>query len=926
MIIKCPQCDTDNPSDSKFCKECATPLPKQEDEVHTKTAETPKEELTTGSTFAGRYQIIEELGKGGMGKVYKALDKDINEKVALKLIKPEISADKNTIKRFQNELKYARKISHRNVCRMYDLNKEKGNYYITMEYVSGEDLKSFIRRAAPLSTARTVSIAKQICEGLAEAHGLEVVHRDLKPSNIMIDDHGNARIMDFGIARTIRGEGITGSGVMIGTPEYMSPEQAEVKEVDQRSDIYSLGVILYEMVTGRIPFEGETPLGIAMKHKNEIPKDPKELNAQIPDNLSRVILRCLEKEKENRYQSAGEVLSVLTRIEEGIPTTERVEPKKKPPTSEEITVTFKKQWALIAVPLVIFLAAALFFLLLKKGKEGLPSDNQKIIVLPFENLGPAEDEYFADVIADEIRGRLSVLHSLDVISRDTAILYKKSGKTAKQIRQETNADYILGGTVLWVKKEGKTDRVRITPHLTRAMDDIQLWSEAYDQDIEDIIAVQSEIAGQVIQKLDITLLGPESRALKVKPTENIEAYNAFLRGIHNLNRTGSLEESYRLAVQMLELAVELDPSFALAFAELSYAHSLLYHYEYDRTEERIFKAKAAVERAFGLQPGLPEAHLYLGCYYYLCHKDYDRALEELAVAEKDLPNDNRIPVWKAAIRRRQGRFEEAVRYFKKAAELSPQDSSYDMDIALTYTIMRGYPAAESYYNRAISVAPDRFYIYIYKAYNYWLWEGKTERARATLEKVPQKVDPMAFYYWFWQEIYERNYKAALDLLSSLSSESLSQQTHFIPKAQFAGYVYRLMNKPELARTSYDSARILLEREVKERPGDPRVHKSLGIVYAALGRREEAVQEGMIAVELQPISKDAYSGPNQVETLARIFVKVGDYEAALDKIEYLLSIPSWLSVPMLRLDPDWDPLRTHPRFQKLLKQHSKVKRR
>ncbi|MEE8378140.1 MAG: protein kinase, partial [Candidatus Aminicenantaceae bacterium] len=260
MTIECPKCQTDNPIESKFCNKCATPLPDNEEVMYTKTLETAKEELTTGSTFAGRYQIIEELGKGGMGKVYKVLDKEINTKVALKLINPEIAMDKKTIVRFRNELKIARDISHKNVCRMYDLNKEKGTYYITMEYVSGGDLKTFIRRAAPLSTARALSIGRQICEGLSEAHKIGIVHRDLKPNNIMIDDNGNARIMDFGIARSVKGKGITGSGIMIGTPEYMSPEQAEGKDVDHRSDIYSLGVILYEMVTGQLPFQGDSPL------------------------------------------------------------------------------------------------------------------------------------------------------------------------------------------------------------------------------------------------------------------------------------------------------------------------------------------------------------------------------------------------------------------------------------------------------------------------------------------------------------------------------------------------------------------------------------------------------------------------------------------------------------------------------------------
>jgi serine/threonine protein kinase len=312
MTIQCPKCKAENPDTKQFCGDCGTQLtPPDEIPVQTKTIEAPKEELTTGSTFAGRYQIIEELGRGGMGKVYKAQDTEIKEKIALKLIKPEISSDKKTIERFQNELKLARKISHRNVCRMHDLGKSEGNYFITMEYVDGENLKGMIRMMGQLSSGKTISIAKQVCEGLSEAHRIGVVHRDLKPSNIMIDKDGNAKIMDFGIARSLTGKGITGVGVMIGTPEYMSPEQVESKEIDQRSDIYSLGVILYEMVTGQVPFEGDTPYSIGVKHKSEVPRNPKEINPQISDDLNRMILKCLEKEKDKRYQSAGELRSEL---------------------------------------------------------------------------------------------------------------------------------------------------------------------------------------------------------------------------------------------------------------------------------------------------------------------------------------------------------------------------------------------------------------------------------------------------------------------------------------------------------------------------------------------------------------------------------------------------------------------------------------
>jgi serine/threonine protein kinase len=378
--MKCPQCHSENPPDSRFCRKCATPLLSEEELAlsQTKTLLHPPHSLERGSTVSNRYEVIEELGKGGMGRVYKVFDKKIKEVVALKLIKPEISTDEKTIERFNNELRLARKISHRNVCRMYDLGEEGNSHFITMEYVPGEDLKRFIKRSGQLTVGKSVSLARQVCEGLAEAHHLGVIHRDLKPQNIMIDTEGNARIMDFGIARFLESEGLTTQGVMIGTPEYMSPEQAEMEDVDQRTDIYSLGVILFEMLTGSVPFKGKTLLSIAMKHKTEAPPDPQKLNTQIPEDLSRLIHKCLEKDRQKRYQNVEELLSDLQQMEKGLPTTEKVESKTKSQTSREITVTFNARKFMIPLLILIFAVAA--FLLVRyivpRGGESISTQGK----------------------------------------------------------------------------------------------------------------------------------------------------------------------------------------------------------------------------------------------------------------------------------------------------------------------------------------------------------------------------------------------------------------------------------------------------------------------------------------------------------------------------------------------------------------------
>jgi len=360
--MKCPKCRKDNLSDSKYCKECAEPLYENLLITQTQTLKKAGKALSPGSIFAGKYQIIEEIGKGGMGWVYRAFDREIEEYVAIKIIRPEIADDKNIIQRFRNELKIARKISHKNVCRMFDLNKEGDIVYITMEYVQGEDLQSSIRRMGLLSIGKSIFIAKQICEGLSEAHRLGVTHRDLKPQNIMIDWDGNARIMDFGIARSRETEGITDSRGVVGTATYMSPEQVEGITVDIRSDIYSLGIILYELVTGCVPFNGNTPMSVALKRILQAPAEPRKINTQIPGELSKVIMTCINKDRDKRYQSTKELLLALSEIEAQLHTTEKIISKPKSYTTKKITASLKSKKFLITAASICMAAVAAILL------------------------------------------------------------------------------------------------------------------------------------------------------------------------------------------------------------------------------------------------------------------------------------------------------------------------------------------------------------------------------------------------------------------------------------------------------------------------------------------------------------------------------------------------------------------------------------
>ncbi|MGD9346296.1 MAG: serine/threonine-protein kinase, partial [Candidatus Aminicenantes bacterium] len=427
--MKCPRCSSDNTETSRFCSECGTRLFSTDGSSRhrTLTLHRPGEEIDRWSILGKRYEVIEELGKGGMGKIFRVYDKKLEEEVALKLLDTEILEDKKTLKRFRNELKLARKIGHKNVCKLYDLNEEEGVPFITMEYVPGEDLKSFMKRSRQLTLGTALTIAKQVCEGLVEAHSLGIVHRDLKPGNIMIDTEGNAKIMDFGIARSVQGESITRTGVMVGTPDYMSPEQVEGKSIDARTDLYSLGVILYEMAAGKVPFEGDTPITVGVKHKTEKPREPKAINPQIPEALNRVILRCMAKDKEKRYKSANELLSALRSIERELPTTERmVFPDKKKLQVRPIPSSIKWIAVLLLTGIVCYAGYRLWQ---SFGASGQAYEN----FIAIEVLANDSPEINNDLIEYLLIRSITASTSLNVVAQEDLITYKRKTEESENL-------------------------------------------------------------------------------------------------------------------------------------------------------------------------------------------------------------------------------------------------------------------------------------------------------------------------------------------------------------------------------------------------------------------------------------------------------------------------------------------------------------
>jgi serine/threonine protein kinase/Flp pilus assembly protein TadD len=923
MAILCPHCRTVNPDNSRFCGNCASPLYSPDPaENPTLDLPTPVKGLARGSLFAKRYEVIEDLGEGGMGHVYRVLDIKIREEIALKIIRPQIAADPKTLVRFSNELKIARKISHKNICRMFHLGEEAGAHYITMEFVDGEDLKRMIRMAKPFTEKTALGIARQICEGLAEAHRQGIVHRDLKPSNIMIDRNGNVRILDFGIARSMETEEMTRTGAMIGTPEYMSPELVDGRKADARSDIYSLGIILYEMVSGRPPFGGDNPLSIAFKHKTEYPLEPRALNPGISQELNGLILKCLEKNNERRYPSAQDLRDDLIQLERRISSEEKTAPKTRAATVTKYISLLKKRWPWAAFLLTAMtITSIVIFLGQKKERLSTPQTIHTLVVLPFENLGESGDAYFADGITEEITNRLSGLHGLRVISRTSAIQYKKIMKTINRIRADLGADYALEGTIRWDQMPSGSGRVRITPKLVRTADSTQIWSETYDRVLEDFFSLQSEIAEEVTKKLDITLFEPERIALSARPTKNTEAYGLFLKaqGLSNVGYMKQERPKLDEAVTMLEMAVRLDPGFAQAYEALFDCHYIFYMSGFDRSAKRLAKAKEAIDQALELQPDSPTAKIRLGRYYYRAFQDYDRASEIFESVVREHPNIV-SPVNPAVllgyIQRRRGQWEEALATMERAFKLDPYTPDTAFQIAMTYLALRRFEEAEAWYARAFGVNPDFLMAKISKAELLYYWRGETKEARIFLESLPRESIPTISR--FALEMYDRRYEEALKVIEAMSEDTIEQPNTYETRDLLLASVY--WTKKDWSRTKKHAELALsfLEKTSQEVSDDPRIYAALGRALAYLGRKEEAILSGKQAVSLCPAAKDAVDSRFYVLNLASIYAIVGEFKEAVFQLEYLLSIPAGdiMTVPYLALDPQWDPLRNDPGFKRL----------
>jgi serine/threonine protein kinase/tetratricopeptide (TPR) repeat protein len=811
--MKCPKCGFENPEGVNFCGGCAAPLSPSVSHrpgSGTKTFMTPVTSLTTGTTFAGRYQVIEELGAGGMGQVLKVLDTEVNEKVALKLLRPEISKDSSTIERFSNELRLARKISHKNVCRLYHFEKEADTYYITMEYVAGEDLKSFIKRSGQLTVGKTVHIGVQICKGLNEAHSTGIIHRDLKPQNIMIDRDGNAKIMDFGIAYSMKAKGITGTRSIIGTPEYMSPEQAEVKKLDQRSDIYSLGVILFEMATGQIPFEGETPLSVAMKHKSELPPEPKMLNSQIPEQLNRVIIKCLEKEKNRRYQTVNELLSDLLSIEKAFPTGIKIRPKKETFTSREITVHFSLRKLFIPALTVLSISVAavlLWTLFLKQPSLPSPESLPSVAVISFENQTGDTYDYLRKVIPNLLISSLEQSGYLRVTTWERLHdLIRNMGKEDVEfIDQELGfrlcgmegIDTIVLGLFTKAGDMFATD-VKVLDVRTK---NLVKSASSKGRGQDSIIAVQIDELSKIISRgigLSEKKIQAGQKQIADVATASLEAYDNYLKGLEAKDKF-----YHNDARKFFEKAVELDPEFAIAHYYLNEVNSSLMNY--DLALDQLKKAKTLSDKA------TEKERLYIDAGYALMvENNTDKYHEILHDISKKYPKEKRI--WYRLGLHYRGRGndpQKAVEMFKKALDLDSNHGLALNSLAYTYMYEENYDKAIEYFNKYATVSPGDANPLDSMADLYYKMGRLEESAAKYSEAVGMKPDfRLSLRKGTYVYMILENYPKALDFIQKFIDAAPSPGAK-VDGLWIRGFLHFWLGRLEQALSDF---RVLLELE------------------------------------------------------------------------------------------------------------------
>jgi len=866
-----------------------------------------------------QYRLVEKIGEGGMGQVWAAEDPSLKRKIAIKVLPIEMAEHAERRARFTREAQSVAALNHPNIVTIHSVEECDGLHFLTMELVDGEPLTARIGKDG-LTLPDFFLLAIPLTDALAAAHEQGITHRDLKPDNVMITRDGRVKVLDFGLAKltdaaeatlnqnaVLPTQTVTAEGRIVGTVNYMSPEQAEGKPTDARSDVFSLGILIYEMTTGRRPFKGDTPISTITSILRDTPLAIGELRNDLPGHLDRVIRRSLAKEPARRYQSALELRNELEELREEIQSGASVEQPRVPAQKVGAAGNRKLILWFAGIALIAVVAVAIMM-----NRDRLPQGDggsdvaverrHMIVVLPFENIGNPDGQYFVDGITEEVISRLASVKELGVISRTSAFRYDREGKSTAQIGADFGVDYLLEGSVRWAGES----RVRVIPSLVRISNDVGVWSEPFDEIIDDVFKLQSDIASAVVQELGVVLLEPERRRVEARPTESSQAYQAYLRGLSARAHADNRSELMEAAIDALAQATEFDPGFAAAWAELSIAHAQYFHFGYDRTAARQALSRQAVDRALEIAPDLPEAHKALGYYYYWGLKDYDSALAAFAVAEESLSGDEELVSGIGFVYRRQGRFEEAADRLQDAAILNPQDPTAYRNLGETYGCLRRFDDAIEAYEKAIAIAQDLAETVTQFARVVRVRNGDEQRSGELLRNFPFQDDPWLVHGWWSHHLAFGNYDAALAAANRLDRPRITVN-EYAPVPLMIAQTHSLFGNAEPATDAFRIALDELDLELAERADDFRIHAARGLALAGLGRNAEAIQAARRAVEILPITTDALAGSTQLEMLAQVYVNTGEIEQAREVARQLLSIPSLNTEYNFRHEPIWAAL-------------------
>jgi serine/threonine protein kinase/Flp pilus assembly protein TadD len=894
-----------------------------------------------------------ELGRGGMGVTYKAIDINLRSVVALKVISPRLIADDLVRRRFVREARAAASIRHPNVASVFHLGKSGDSYFYAMEFVEGEPLDQALARVVRFEPSIALHVLTMVAAGLDAIARQNLVHRDIKPGNIMVswedDKIVRAKIIDLGLAKGLDPEedvtsAISVQGIFLGTPAYTSPEQFAGLGADIRSDLYSLGITLWQMLSGKLPFQASGP---TLNYRPPHTPLPLEDLPGIPQPVTTLLNTLLQNDPGQRFQTPSELLQAIPKVTLAIEARRRVTadqlrsgavalvPKRHAPTltllpalsgSKRRTLRWLLALALIVAGIFLtwFFFAGGTGLLTNWRVAQLAASKKSIAVLPFENLSAnPEDNYFADGVQDEILNSLAKVAQLKVISRTSVMQYRNnSRRDLRQIANALNVANVLEGTV-----RRADNRVRVATELVDASTDNTIWADSYERELTDVFAIQSEIAQTVASKLSARLSPSERKDIAAAPTSDGEAYDLYLRAkelIANaeLFSVGDERENLLSAVTLLQEAVRKDPRFALAYCLAARAHDNLYMY-YDRSETRRALGDAAVQAATDLEPDLPDVHLAAARHLYYCYQDYEKARLQIAMAGRALPNSSDVLTLLGMTDRRQGRWDASTQDLQKAVILDPINPETITRLWENYLGLRRFREAEQALNRLAPLETDKPGLSLKRALCGFAEKADVAGYRAALEALPSSAkEDMG-------NTTERIYFAALDHDWAAANEILSDTPRkellfffgiTVPRECVEIWLAMAQGKHPKPDGRFALAVTGLKQRFDADPSDAKLASALGIIDAALGRKDEAIQEAKHALELEPIAKDAMEGPSHVYSLAVVYAQTGEPDLAFQQLAILAKTPSqFTNYGYFSRECGFDPLRKDPRFDKLLAQ-------